>query len=80
MDPEATYYKNLCSIQKELIEKMHDYIHRTDPNRPKSIDDATPREWDLGMRVWMLQQDNNQLRELANEYRNMVREFQNAAN
>lgn len=78
MDPETKYYKTLCSLQRDLIEKMHKYIH--DQNRPISIDDASPREWSLATRLGFAQQDNKALRELADEYRAELKKVLDAAN
>ncbi len=78
MDAEIKYYKTLCSLQRELIEKIHKYIH--DQNRPESIDDASHREWSLATQLGFAQQDNKALRELADEYREELRVIRNATN
>ena len=69
----ADYYQNLCNLQKEVMERMHKYIHNLD--KPHSINDATPREWDLGTRCYYLQRDNELLRELSEEYRKTIEEY-----
>ncbi len=68
----ADYYEKLCNLQKDTLERMHKYIH--DTNRPRSIDDASPREWDLVTRCYYLQKDNDALRELCEEYRRALEE------
>ena len=69
----ADYYKTLCDLQRELIEKMHQYIH--DQNRPGSINSASQREWSLATQLGFAQQDNKALRELADEYKEIADQY-----
>lgn len=72
-EKRAAYYKTLCSLQKDIIGKMHKYIHGLD--RPRSTHDATPREWDLAMQCYFLKRDNEALHELCDEYRKRLEEY-----
>ena len=74
----ADYYKTLCSLQRDLIEKMHKYIH--DQNRPVSIDDASHREWSLATQLEFARQYNKALQELADEYQEELKVIRNATN
>lgn len=69
---EVAYLKRLNTLQQDLITRYHDYLIASES--APSIDDATPREWDLGTRCYYLQKDNDALRELAEEYRRLAHE------
>jgi hypothetical protein len=72
---EAEYYKNLCALQKKTLEDCWKFIHQMD--RPKSLDDATPREWSLSSRLVYVERDNEALRGLCDEYREKIRALTN---
>lgn len=69
---EIAYLTRLNALQQDLITRYRDYLIAANP--APSIDDATPREWDLGTRCYYLQKDNDALRELAEEYRRLAHE------
>ena len=68
----ADYYKNLCNLQREVIDSYHRYIH-AGSGQPR-LNDASPREWDLGTRCYYFEKDNDALRELCEEYRKALEE------
>lgn len=68
----ANYYQNLCNLQGELICEYRSFLLTSNPS---SLSSATPREWDLGQQVYMLQKDNEALRELSEEYRKTLEEY-----
>ncbi len=68
----ADYYQNLCNLQGELIQNYRSFLLA---NNPQFLKDCTPREWDLGRQVYLLQKDNEALRELSEEYRKTLEEY-----
>ncbi len=72
---EIVYLKRLNTLQHDLIARYHEYLLAFNPAH--SIDDASPREWDLSTRCYYLQKDNDALRELAEEYRGLLNDKSN---
>lgn len=60
---------DLVSQVEELLDKIHDLTAH-----PKSIDDATIREWSLATSLTWARKDNAALRELCDAYREMLGE------
>ena len=68
----ADYYHNYSNLLKELNDSYRDFLLKSNPQK---INDTTPREWDLGRQVYLLQQDNEALRNLCEEYRKTLEEY-----
>jgi len=67
----ADYYQNLSNLQREVIDKYHEYLIKGNHN---VLRDATPREWDLGARCYYFEKDNYAIRELCEEFREALKE------
>ncbi len=72
---EAEYHKNLCALQRKTLEDCWAFIHRT--NGQTSMDDASPREWNLSSQLFHALADNRELRKLCDEYREKIRALTN---
>ena len=66
------YLKVRCANQDELIAELQQKVHSM-TTTPKSIDDATTREWSLASSLSYAKKDNSALRELCEDYRGKIR-------
>ena len=68
----ADYYQNYSNLLRELNGSYREYLIK---QNPQYLKDCTPREWDLGRQVYLLQKDNEALRELSEEYKKTLEEY-----